>query len=109
MGMLFTAVLLVAIFVWAMRAWNARREERAEAPRISASVFRVKFRRGRAVDVEGRIPRSMLHAFEDIAAHAGIDGEVRLAGRSDLHFTDTIPEGVRQQMRNAFVASAMVH
>jgi hypothetical protein len=108
-GSFFTAVLVVAVFVWLMRVWNARREERGEGPRVSASVFRVKFRRGRAVEVEGRIPRNMLHAFEDIAAHAEIDGEVRLAGRSDLHFSDTIPEGVRQQLRNAFVASAMVH
>ena len=105
MGMVFTLVLVAAVLTWCVKVWRERRADDGEGPALSGSTFRVRFRGGRVLDVQGTIPRNMLNAFEDIAFRAGLEGEVRLSGRSDLHFSLGIPEGVRQQMRNAFSAS----
>jgi len=105
-GFAFALLVVAAVVAW----WLKRPASSAEAsPMFTTTVFRVVFRGGRVTKIEGRIPRATLSAFEDIASHAELNGEVRLTGIAELHFSDEIRPEIRQQLRNALLTSIHVH
>lgn len=106
-GALFSLLVVAAVVAW----WLKRRAARGDDPGEDAGPFRfrVRFRAGKVRSVEGQIARATLAAFEDIAAHADLTGEVRLVGLAELQFSDEIPAFARQQLRNALVTSLAVH
>ena len=114
MGWLFTLLVIVAAAVWLLRrfAGNGGDDDSpdlGELPGLRAHAGKVIFEDGRIADVEGRVPRNVLHAFADIASRNRLSGEVRILGRDELRFTSTIPDGVQQQLRNAYFAASAVH
>ena len=114
MGWLFTLLVIVAAAVWLLRRFAGRgggddSADLGELPGLRAHVGKVTFEDGRIADVDGRVPRNVLHAFADIAARNGLSGELRILGRNELRFTSTIPDGIQQQLRNAYFAASVVH
>ena len=94
---------------WIIRRFAGGGESAGEGFTLGAHVFRVRFVDGRTVSVDGQIPRNAMHAFEDIASRHELTGEVRGFGGNEMRFTPSIPEGVQQQLRNAYFAAAAVH
>jgi hypothetical protein len=105
-GLVFALLVVAAVVAW---LWKRRSTGDGATFVPEAPGFRVAFRAGRVARIDGRIHRATLSAFEDIAAHAELSGEVRLTGIADLEFSDEIPPGVRQQLRNALITSIHVH
>ena len=99
-GLLFTALLVAAVLAW---LWKRR------TPAAPRALGGIDFRAGRAVEVRGPFPRTSLMAFEEIAAMTELTGEIRLAPDGQLEFSDDVPPGVRQQLRNAWTTSRHVH
>lgn len=67
-------------------------------------VFELRMRRGRAETVRGKVAGRFLSECEEILHSAGID-DARITGyrvgrRTALRFSNTIPEHVRQRIRN---------
>lgn len=107
MGALFSVLVVAAVLAW---WWKGRRDGASvTTPQRGSGGYRVVFRAGRVESVEGHIARATLSAFEDIAAHADLEGEVQLVGLTELQFSEDVPPGVRQQLRNAHVTSMHVH
>ena len=109
MGWLFTLLVVVCAAVWLIRKLQANREPDAPPVVVFAYAWRVQFDAGSVADVHGKVPRNVLHAFADIAARASLTGEVRGSRDDRLQFSATIPEGVQQQLRNAYFAAKTVH
>ena len=109
MGWLFTLLVVVAAAWWVIRRFVGARDHGSDGFTLRAHVFKIRFLDGRTVNIDGRIPRNALHAFEDIASRHELTGEVRGLGGNELRFTPSIPEGVQQQLRNAYFAAASVH
>lgn len=102
-------LVLVAAAWWIIRRVVGGRDSGGDGSGHQAHVFRVRFLDGRTVSVDGSIPRNAVHAFEDIASHHELTGEIRGLGGHELRFTPGIAEGVQQQLRNAYLAAAAVH
>jgi hypothetical protein len=96
---LFSALVIVAVVIWL-----ARRLVPAAGASAGAPAWWMRFLDGRVTESHGRIPRPVYNAFEEVGARAAITGEVVLAADGALAFSPTIPEAVRQQLRNAYVA-----
>jgi len=67
-------------------------------------AFSVEFRDGRSQRVEGVVPRAVYNAFEDVASLSRVNGRVIAQRDGSLGFSAEVPEGVRQQFRNAWWA-----
>ena len=113
MGWPFTVLVIIAAAIWLLRRFargdGAASSDMGEGPALRAHVGKVTLEEGRIADVDGVVPRNVLHAFADIAARHHLSGEVRILGRRELRFTSSIPEGAQQQMRNAYFAASTVH
>ena len=94
MGQLFTALVIVAAIVWILRVRATKRDG------VESRGFSMAFQEGRATSVRGRVPRAVHDALLDVAAHAGITGEIREDADGHLAFSPSIPEPVRQRLRN---------
>ena len=112
-GWLFTILVVVASAVWLLRRFafsgGGSGPDLGELPGLRSHAGKVTFEEGRIADVDGSVPRNVLHAFADIAGRNRLSGEVRILGRRDLRFTLSIPDGVQQQLRNAYFAASTVH
>lgn len=104
MGVLFTLLVVAAVATWLWKRSRSEAASRDGAP----SGWRVTFRDGRVARVEGHVPRNVLGAFEDIAHHASLTGDVRMTD-GDLAFADSVAPGTRQQFRNAWHAGMTAH
>jgi hypothetical protein len=104
MGLGFTLLVVAAVVAW----WWKRRVP-SSSPDPASPAFRITFRAGRVARVQGHVSRTTLSAFEDVAALSDLDGTVRLVGPAELEFSDSVPPGVRQQLRNAYLTSVNVH
>lgn len=67
-------------------------------------AFSIEFSDGRRERVEGVVPRPVYNAFEDVASLARVSGQVSARRDGQLVFSEEVPEGVRQQFRNAWWA-----
>lgn len=103
-AMLFRFIALLALVsagVWLLRriGWLPR----AGSPR-RGYAFTLEFRQGRRTRVEGVVPRAACSALEDVASLTGLTGRVAARPDGALEFSDSVPEGVRQQLLNAWWA-----
>ena len=101
MGYVFTLLVVVAAVAWIVRVWRLKAERGAFEDDVS---FRVAFEDGRVSGVKGRVPRTIYNAFEEVGVMSRATGEVRISDDAEISFSSTIPEGVRQQFRNAYWA-----
>ena len=98
----FMALLvLVSAVVWVARrlGWSG-----ASASPRRGYAFALEFRDGRRTRVDGVVPRGVYNAFEDVAGTARLSGRVAARPDGTLEFSETVPEGVRQQLLNAWWA-----
>jgi len=104
--MLFRLMTLLAIV--AGITWLARRilpaGSGSSGPR-TGYAFSIEFSGGRQRRVQGVVPRPVYNAFEDVASLSRVTGSVSASRDGELAFSDGIPEGVRQQFKNAWWAS----
>lgn len=106
MGWLFTILLVAAAIVWIVKRGGF--EGSAPAGRGSIgdlSVASVVFEEGKVMESRGRMPRHAYDAFVDIAAMAGMNGTVSVRPDGQIAFSPEVPDGARQQCRNAWHAS----
>jgi hypothetical protein len=99
----FMALLVVvASVVWILRRVLPPSAAGRRAP--GGYDFTIDFLEGRKSRVKGVVPRTVYNAFEDVAALTRVSGTISASRDGSLRFSDEMPEGVRQQFRNAWWA-----
>lgn len=97
---LIALLALVAGFVWLLRRFTPSLQLSREPRR--GYEFALEFLEGRRRRVTGVVPRTVCNAFDDVAAVARTTGWVAARSDGSLDFSDDIPDGARQQFRNAW-------
>jgi hypothetical protein len=82
---LLLPILIVALAVWLLR---------------SRYAFRLDFRDGRVTKRRGEVAPGLRRDLEDIAAHSGLSGSVRVYAGGVVKFSAGIGDDDRQRFRN---------